>query len=124
MIDLHMHTYFSDGTDTEIEILKNAKAKNLSIISITDHNTAKVYEALENVEINNYYNGRIIPGIELNTKALKVPIEILGYGIDYKKMNELVKKLYIPAEERNKIECQTQKSQIERKKYMDKLLKF
>lgn len=106
MIDLHMHTYFSDGTDTEIEILKNAKAKNLSIISITDHNTAKVYEALENVEINNYYNGRIIPGIELNTKALKVPIEILGYGIDYKKMNELVKKLYIPAEERNKIECE------------------
>ena len=46
----------------------------------------------------------IISGIELNTKALNIPIEILGYGIDYKKMNELVKKVYIPAIERNKIE--------------------
>lgn len=106
MIDLHMHTYFSDGTDTEVEILKNAQAKGLQIISITDHNTAKAYDALEKIDINSYYSGRIIPGIELNTKVLKVPIEILGYGIDYKKMNDKVKELYVAAEKRNKIECE------------------
>ena len=106
MIDLHMHTKYSDGTDTCIEILKKAESKKLNIISITDHNTALAYNELENININDYNSGKIIPGIELNTKVLGVPIEILGYGIDYKIMNELVKEVYIPAEERNKIEVQ------------------
>lgn len=101
-----MHTYFSDGTDNEIEILKKANEKQLEIISVTDHNTAKVYEAFENINISEYYKGKIIPGIELNTKVLKVPIEILGYGIDYKKMNTLLKDVYISAEKRNKIEVE------------------
>ena len=92
MIDLHMHTKYSDGSDTCTEILENVQRRNLDIISITDHNTALAYEELENLEVNKFFKGKIIPGIELNTKVLNIPIEILGYGIDYKKMNELVKK--------------------------------
>lgn len=49
--------------------------------------------------------GKIIYGIELNTKILNIPIEILGYNIDYRKMDSLLPSLYISAEERNKIEC-------------------
>ena len=104
MIDLHMHTKYSDGTDNCIELLKKVQEKGLEVISITDHNTAKAYEELENIDIKEFYNGKIIPGIELNTKILGVSIEILGYGMDTKKMNEEVTKIYIPAEERNKIE--------------------
>ncbi len=104
MIDLHTHTKYSDGADSVIELLKNAESKKLNIISITDHNTALAYDELEKMNYKQYYTGKIIPGIELNTKALGVPIEILGYGIDYKKMNEMLKDVYIPAEERNKIE--------------------
>lgn len=106
MIDLHVHTKYSDGTDSVIELLQKAQEKQLSILSITDHNTALAYEELEKIDINKFYNGKIIPGIELNTKVLNIPIEILGYGIDYKKINELVTKVYIPAEERNKIEVE------------------
>lgn len=106
MIDLHMHTKYSDGSDSCTEILKRVQERNLSTISITDHNTALSYEELENIEIQDLYKGKIIPGIELNTKVLNIPIEILGYGIDYKKMNELVKSVYIPAEKRNKIEVE------------------
>ena len=106
MIDLHVHTKYSDGTDSVIELLQKAEEKQLSILSITDHNTALAYEELEKIDINKFYNGKIIPGIELNTKVLNIPIEILGYGIDYKKINELVTKVYIPAEERNKIEVE------------------
>lgn len=40
---------------------------------------------MEKIDLRKYYTGKIIPGIELNTKVLGVPIEILGYGIDYKK---------------------------------------
>ncbi|MBQ8300131.1 MAG: PHP domain-containing protein [Clostridia bacterium] len=105
MIDLHTHTLYSDGTDEPIELLKKAEEKGIEILSITDHNTAKAYEILENIEVSEYFSGRIIPGIELNTKILGIPIEILGYGIDYKKMNELLPKYYLPAEERNRLEA-------------------
>lgn len=104
MIDLHTHTKYSDGADSVMELLRNAESKNLNIISITDHNTASAYDELEKMNYKQYYTGKIIPGIELNTKVLGVPIEILGYGIDYEKMNEMLKDVYIPAEERNKIE--------------------
>lgn len=104
MIDLHTHTKYSDGADSLIELLKNAESKKLNIISITDHNTALAYDELGKMNYKQYYTGKIIPGIELNTKVLGVPIEILGYGIDYKKMSEILGDVYIPAEERNKIE--------------------
>ena len=104
MIDLHMHTTYSDGTESCTTVLKKCQEKNLNYISITDHNTSLAYEELEKLDVKSLFTGKIISGIELNTKALNIPIEILGYGIDYKKMNELVKDVYIPAEERNKIE--------------------
>lgn len=104
MIDLHMHTTYSDGTESCTTVLKKCQEKNLNYISITDHNTALAYEELEKLDVKSLFSGKIIPGIELNTKALNIPIEILGYGIDYNKMNELVNKVYIPATERNKIE--------------------
>lgn len=106
MIDLHTHTCYSDGSDTLIELLNRAEAKGLNLISVTDHNTVKAYKELENLELKKYYNGKIITGVELNTKALSIPIEILGYGIDYQKMNELLSDVYIPAEKRNMIEVE------------------
>ena len=106
MIDLHMHTNYSDGTDSVVELLQNAEIANLEIISITDHNTAKAYEELEKIDIAKFYSGKIIPGIEINTKILGVPIEILGYGIDYKKMNEKISTIFLPVEKRNQIEAE------------------
>ena len=43
MIDLHMHTNHSDGTDTVEELLKNAENSNLEIISITDHEIGRAH---------------------------------------------------------------------------------
>ena len=115
MIDLHMHTTCSDGTESCETVLKKCQEKNLNYISITDHNTARAYEELEKMDFLSLFKGKIIPGIELNTKALNIPIEILGYGIDYKKMNELATKVYIPPKERNLIEF---------KRLYDKCIKY
>lgn len=101
MIDLHMHTNCSDGSDDPIELLKKAEVKKLSIISITDHNTVEAYKIIENINLKEFYKGRIIPGIELNTKILGIPIEILGYGIDYKKVAIELPKIFIGSRERN-----------------------
>lgn len=96
-------------------VLKKCQEKQLDYISITDHNTALAYEELENINISSLFKGKIIPGIELNTKALNVPIEILGYGIDYEKMNTLTKQFFLPSKERNLVEF---------KRLYDKCIKY
>jgi len=106
MIDLHTHTKYSDGTDTIEEYLKKAEEKKLSVISITDHNTCKAYEMLEKVDVKKYYSGDIITGVELNTKVLGIPIEILGYKIDTKKMQKLIDEKYITNEQRTILEVE------------------
>lgn len=104
MIDLHIHSKYSDGTNSVKEILTKAQNYNLDYISITDHNTCMAYEELKKINISNYYNGKIISGIEMNTKIMGIPIEVLGYKIDTDKMDKIVKDLYPTAKERNFIE--------------------
>lgn len=106
MIDLHMHTKYSDGTENCISVLEKCEEKKLDDISITDHNTVNAYFELEKLNIKKYFSGKIIPGVELNTKVLNVPIEILGYGIDYNKLSKFLDEVYIPAEKRNLIEAE------------------
>lgn len=87
MIDLHTHTNHSDGTDSVSELLTNANNKNIEILSITDHDSVGAYYELEqNPEIRKIFNGKIIVGSELKTVYNRVSIEILAYGIDYKKL--------------------------------------
>lgn len=88
MIDLHLHTNHSDGTDSVKELLENAEKQKLDIISITDHNSVNAYfELEENPEIRKIYSGEIIIGSEIKAIFDDINIEILAYGIDYKKIN-------------------------------------
>lgn len=81
MIDLHMHTVYSDGSKTVEEILKMCEERKLEYISITDHNNCEAYydEILKN---NKIFNGKIIKGCELNAQFKDMAIEILAYNID------------------------------------------
>lgn len=82
-----MHTKYSDGTDTLYELLHKAENKKLEIISITDHDQIAAYEELEtHPNLRKNFSGVIIPGSELKTIYNGVPIEVLAYGIDYKKL--------------------------------------
>ncbi len=84
MIDLHMHTTYSDGTDTVDMLLENAEKNNLEVISITDHNSIDAYIELENnQEIRNKFHGKIIIGSEIKCIYDNMNIEVLAYGIDY-----------------------------------------
>lgn len=85
MIDLHMHTVHSDGTDTVKELLEIAEKKKIEVISITDHDELGAYKELENPDIRKKFSGKIIPGVEISTSYKNIMIEVLGYGIDYKK---------------------------------------
>ena len=79
MIDIHIHTKYSDGDKTVEEILKICEEKNLEYISITDHNTCRQYE---DKSLNkNIFTGNIIKGVEMNAIFNNKKIEVLGYKI-------------------------------------------
>lgn len=88
MIDLHLHTNHSDGTDSVEELLENAEQQKLEMISITDHDSVGAYFELEkHPEIRRKFSGEIIIVSEIKTIFDDVNIEILAYGIDYKNIN-------------------------------------
>lgn len=96
MIDLHLHTNHSDGTDTVAELLENAGKQQLEIISITDHDTVGAYYEIEKrPELLNRFTGQLLVGVELKAIYNKTNIEILGYGFDYKKL-----KIRVPDKEK------------------------
>ena len=88
MIDLHIHTNNSDGSEDVIEILKNAEKQKLSYISITDHESVNGHFQLREINIKDYYSGKIIPGAELKNYYKDRVIDILAYNIDVDKFNE------------------------------------
>ena len=94
MIDLHMHTTNSDGSDTPEELIKKCEKLDLEYISITDHDTCKSYDDLKNIDASKIFKGKIIPGCEFTTIYKGRTIEILGYGIDTDVINKWRKVFY------------------------------
>jgi len=94
MIDLHMHTNYIDGEDSVIEILRKCEEIKLNLISITDHDVCEAYNELKNINIKNYFSGKIITGIELNALINNNRIEILGYNYDLDYINNYLKNKY------------------------------
>lgn len=82
-VDLHIHTYYSDGQSGPEEIVTSAKNLGYDVIAITDHdNLAGISGALEAGEKEKLH---IVPGIELATETEEgTGLHILGYDIDTK----------------------------------------
>ena len=75
MIDLHLYTKHSDGTDSVTELLENVENANLDIISITDHDSVDAYFELEDENLRKIFSGKIITGVEMKTHYNGIPIE-------------------------------------------------
>lgn len=90
MIDLHIHSDNSDGSDSVEEILKKAQKIGLNCISITDHNNCDAYDILKNLKVSELYGGKIIKGIELKCTYKGRIIDVLGYNYNVKKMKKML----------------------------------
>lgn len=78
--DLHIHSNFSDGTDSPEELVKQAAAVGLKTIALTDHDTmAGIERALAAGERSKV---EVIPGIEFTTENPRAEIHMLGYFLD------------------------------------------
>lgn len=83
LADLHMHSYYSDGSFSPREVVELAKQKGLGFISITDHNTIEAHEefvaACQALEMD------YVLGVELDCIFKTKSVHLLAYDF---KMNE------------------------------------
>jgi len=79
MIDLHTHSYFSDGTLSPSELVEKAERLSMKAIAITDHDTTAGLN--EGVTAAQDKNVIFIPGIELSVTHKPGELHILGLGL-------------------------------------------
>ena len=81
LIDLHTHSYISDGSDSPTEVIKAAKKNNLKAIALTDHDSIAGLKEAKVAAKNN--NIELINGIEISSlyKAGRI-LHILGLNIN------------------------------------------
>ena len=80
-IDLHIHTTVSDGWLAPKEVIDEAFKNKVSIIAIADHDTVDAYND-KLFEYARSKNIKLIPAVEISTKAKKAGVHVLGYNID------------------------------------------
>lgn len=78
--DLHIHTTCSDGKLTPSEVVEMAVEKNLSCISITDHDTYKGY--FEALQAAKEHDIELVPGVEITAAIGDKEAHILAYYFD------------------------------------------
>jgi predicted metal-dependent phosphoesterase TrpH len=104
-IDLHIHSKSSDGKLNVADLIKEAKARKISFISITDHDSVRSQE--EAIEHAQKAGIRYITGVELNITfshpkykgGKPVALDFLGYKFDAKN-EDLGRKLSLMAKYR------------------------
>ena len=74
-IDLHVHTNFSDGTDSPEDIIKKAEIIGLNTIAITDHETIDGLSKVKESKVN------VISGVEISAKWKKIKVNNNESGI-------------------------------------------
>src|SRR5438128_1936286 len=79
-IDLHTHTYYSDGTLGPQQLFELARDRDLDVLALTDHDTtaglpeARQAAALVGVEL--------VPGVELSSEYDGTSLHVLCYWPD------------------------------------------
>lgn len=83
MADLHIHSDFSDGTQSIPEIIQLSLTCKLKVISITDHDTIDGLSPSFDYIQQHQIPMDLISGVELSTQYLDLDLHILGYLFDY-----------------------------------------
>ena len=93
LVDLHVHTIYSDGTFTPEEVVRRAVELNLKAVAITDHDCidgiSHAISASEGTDLE------VIPGVEISCSKDDTEIHVLGYFIDWRNASlvELFRKM-------------------------------
>ncbi len=77
--ELHCHTTESDGLYTPAEIVHLARARDIALIAITDHDTIAGND--EAATAGSAQGVRVIRGIEVSALSCQGETHVLGYGV-------------------------------------------
>ena len=80
LTDLHMHSYYSDGTMSPREIVEDAKKRNVQLIATTDHNVLDSYNELK--EAAEEFGIKVIRGVEIDARFEDIVVHILAYNFE------------------------------------------
>ena len=80
MIDLHVHSTFSDGSFTPEELIGEAARIGLSAIALTDHDTTDGVPRFTAAAVSTSI--RAIAGVEISADVKSGTMHMLGYMID------------------------------------------
>jgi len=80
VIDLHSHTLHSDGQRSPEELVAEAAATGLTVLSLTDHDT--VSGIAEATAAATRRGIRLVPGIELSCDLHGREVHVLGHFLD------------------------------------------
>ena len=81
LVDLHMHSTFSDGRYTPTQLVEVAAAKGIAVLALTDHDSWNgVAEA--QAAAARLGNIRVLTGVELGTQCENDSVHILGYHVN------------------------------------------
>ena len=81
LVDLHMHSTFSEGRYTPTQLGEVAASKGLAVLALTDHDSWNgVAEA--QAAAARLGNIRVLTGVELGTQCENDSVHILGYHVN------------------------------------------
>ena len=80
-VDLHTHSNKSDGSMSPTELIDLAKAKGLTSIALTDHDTTAGLD--EAIKRGQEIGVRVIPGVELSCEYQGKDVHIVGLNINH-----------------------------------------
>lgn len=78
--DLHIHTYYSDGTMSPEEIVEEALRNNVGLIAVTDHDVIEGSQELQ--KLCEGKDITCLTGAELNALEDGLNYHILSYGVN------------------------------------------
>lgn len=80
VLDLHMHTTVSDGTDTPEALLAHVKETGIELFSVTDHDAIEGCRRILATRTED--DPAFLPGIEFSCRDEEGQYHVLGYGYD------------------------------------------
>ena len=78
--DLHLHTFFSDGTFSPEEVVSRGVAMGLGVLALTDHDTLEGCERMGRAAAA--AGVEFVPGTELTAEVEGKEVHVLGYWLD------------------------------------------
>lgn len=90
MIDLHLHTTYSDGQHNVRGLIELLNKEKIKYASITDHNHIGAFVEYQENDYHRLFHGEMIPGTEIQVLFHDYVVEVLVYYYRVREFEQVV----------------------------------